>query len=747
MASTSVDRQSSGARSAPLTFISAASREGLPLKLILCLALAVVTFVCYWPVRENGFIRLDDQEYLTQNPNVNAGLTWSGVAWAFATGHACNWHPLTWLSHMLDCQLFGLNPAGHHLSNLLFHVANSVLLFVLLQRMTRSVWRSGLVAALFALHPTHVESVAWAAERKDVLSTLFFLLTLLTYIRYVRLSSWAHADAPTSIGGAAKHSGDPAFSFDRFCLYRPWLFYSLALVLFALGLMSKPMVVTLPFILLLLDYWPLERWDMSNFRDQVPKLVRLVGEKIPFFLLALAGSVITFLVQDAGGATYSMDRIPLSMRLANAATAYVRYLGKLFWPSDLSVFYPYREHWPVTFIVGSILLLILVSAVCLVWGRRERYLLPGWLWFLGTLVPTIGIVQVGSQSMADRYLYLPSIGLFVLVAWGLATLVKNRVIAARLVCLATPAAVAVLFFCSTAQVKCWQSDEKLFRHALEVTQDNYLAYVHLADASDSAGRRNEALNFCLEALRVRPRFAEGHYNAGTYLLELGRMDVAITHLREAVAIDPKFAPAHANLGKALLTRGEVADAITQFSEATELEPESAEAHYRLGTALLAASKPSQAITELSRSLALNPADPEAHMNLGIAIASQGKTAEATVHFSNAVHRAPHHPRARLNLGLALLNQGRPTEAVTQFEVALRLSPRDVNAHYQIALALVQSGRRADAVAHCREALRLAPDFSPAAAELARLEAPALAQAPCPSAEAAVTPLASGQGTN
>ncbi|HEV2394357.1 MAG TPA: hypothetical protein VG146_18565, partial [Verrucomicrobiae bacterium] len=428
------------------------SKENRPLGLV-CLLLAFITVACYWPITRNGFVLFDDPRYIYQNPHVKAGLTWAGVAWAFTTGYASNWHPLTWISHMLDCQIFGISPGGHHFTNLLLHAINSVLLFLLLRQMTGAFWRSAFVAALFAWHPLHVESVAWAAERKDVLSTLFFLLTLWAYHKYctppvsIRApASWTApvlwrfitppaTDTPSTVAALPAKSGRGLPQSKTFGVASRW--YLLALLLFSLGLMSKPMLVTLPCVLLLLDFWPLNRLRTaaqgnagvspagsggvsppSQHRYFPDGLWPLVREKIPFFLLSFAASVVTFLVQRGGGAVSSLVTVPFSLRVSNALLAYVRYISKTLVPVDLSVFYPLPEHWPILAVAGAGLLLLVWSILFFRWSGRYPYLLVGWLWFLGTLVPTIGLVQVGSQSMADRYIYIPSIGLFLMIAWG-----------------------------------------------------------------------------------------------------------------------------------------------------------------------------------------------------------------------------------------------------------------------------------------------------------------------------------------
>jgi hypothetical protein len=445
--------------------------------LVIGLGLLAAIGVVYWPVRHFEFINFDDDVYVWANPEVQNGLTLRGLAWAFTTGHAGNWHPLTWLSHMLDCQLFGVNAGAHHLVNVLFHAANTLLLFGVLKRMTGARWRSALVAALFALHPLHVESVAWVAERKDVLSTCFWLLTLWAYVRYVQKPEIHYSTAALR----------PLTSWN----------YWLALVFFVCGLMSKPMVVTLPLVLLLLDYWPLNRvagckLPAASSDPERSTLLALVWEKVPFLALAGVSCGLTLWVQQRGGAVASVESLPLGLRTGNAVVAYVRYLGHAFWPGGLAVFYPYQA-WSLPTVVGAGVLLAGVTGVVVWRGRSERHLLVGWLWYLATLIPVIGLVQVGGQSLADRYTYVPLIGMFVLVAWGMPrSLTQPRL--GKLAMIA--AASAVLCACavlSWVQVHHWRDSETLFRYALKVTTGSAQAHNNLGVALAAQGKLAEAV--------------------------------------------------------------------------------------------------------------------------------------------------------------------------------------------------------------------------------------------------------------
>ncbi|MGD0253772.1 MAG: tetratricopeptide repeat protein, partial [Verrucomicrobiota bacterium] len=448
------------------------------------LLLALVTLLVYLPVCRYNFVNYDDGDYVTENQVVQNGLTWAGVEWAFTTWHAGNWHPLTWLSHMLDCELFGLNPGAHHLVNVLFHAANVVLLFALLLRMTNSLWPGAFVAALFAWHPLHVESVAWISERKDVLSTFFALLTLLAYVRHaksVACDEW-------QMTGTAETTGTPNLS--RFARH-PSLFYWLALIFFTLGLMSKPMLVTLPFVMLLLDLWPLKR--VTSDKWQVAGVLRLALEKWPFFLLTAISCVVTFFAQRGGDAVVSLAKVSLRYRLENAPVAAVRYLLKMIRPADLAVIYPMPDKIPALAVAAAVTALILISAVAWLVRRRSPYLLVGWLWFLGTLVPVIGLVQVGGAALADRYTYLPSIGLFIAAAFGLRDLADRFRFLKIPVAVAASLMLAGCLMLTENQLRCWRDSQTLFAHAVAVTKDNDIAHINLGVALEQQGKLDEAL--------------------------------------------------------------------------------------------------------------------------------------------------------------------------------------------------------------------------------------------------------------
>jgi tetratricopeptide (TPR) repeat protein len=520
----------------------------------ICLVLVLGTLFLYWPVARHEFVALDDNLYVTANPQVQAGLTWAGVSWAFQNTMAYNWHPLTWLSHMMDWQMFGPGPAGPHLVNVFFHIANVLLLFAWLDGATGAVWHSAFVAALFAWHPLHVESVAWVAERKDVLSAFFWLLALLAYTRYAALSK-AQSPKPKAV------------------------FYALVLFLFACGLMSKPMVVTLPFVLLLADFWPLGR--MADAECGMRNFKFLLVEKIPFLLLALAASAVNYVAQKAGGAAWSADLLPLRIRLANALVSYVRYLSKTFWPADLAVIYPYQKHWPPWFVLAAAALLLIWSATVVLRTRQNPFLFFGWFYFAGTLVPAIGLVQVGPQAMADRYMYLPSIGLFVLIVWGMDELLARQPRRKEIAALAGTAALGACLITASLQLQYWQNSVKLFLHAVETTTDNYTADAYLGGALENAGLADAALPFYAESVRIAPKFAISQWDLGMALLRKGRAGEAAEHLAVASQLTPGDAVIHCYYGKALAAAGKLDEARAQFTGALRLKPGYTEAQAAL----------------------------------------------------------------------------------------------------------------------------------------------------------------------
>jgi tetratricopeptide (TPR) repeat protein len=569
--------------------------------------LALITLLVYLPASRDGFVNYDDQDYVTENSVVQKGLTWTGIKWAFTTGHASNWHPLTWLSHMTDCELFGLNPGAHHLVNVLFHTANVVLLFLLLLRLTGELWPGAFVAALFAWHPLHVESVAWISERKDVLSTFFALLTLLAYTRYAQKRSRVEgreSRAKSSVPaldprppGAAKRSEDGST-----------LDYSLALFCFALGLMSKPMLVTLPFVMLLLDYWPLKR--VTSDQWQLSKVSRLVLEKWPFFLLAAVSCVATFLVQSqrSGDAVASLELVPLHYRFCNALVSYGLYLLKMVWPVGLAVFYPLPGHltWLLMAAMTSAVALVIISSFVWRVGRAHAYLPVGWLWFLGTLVPVIGLVQVGSAAMADRYTYFPLVGVFIVVAFGVRDLVRRFQFPKAAVAAAAALILATCLILAENQLRFWHDSETLFAHALVVTKNNHVAHINLGVALEQNGKSSEALAEYRVAEELAPELYHIHNNLGNLLDNLGHPNEALVEYRKAVLLNPSRPSLHNSAGTVLAELGRFDEAMSQFKEAAQLDPTYPWAHLEIGKLRLKQGRDAEAIDELRAALRIDP---------------------------------------------------------------------------------------------------------------------------------------------
>jgi Flp pilus assembly protein TadD len=613
-------------------------------KTFICLLLITVTLAVFWQVSNYEFVNFDDDDYVSENPHVQSVLSRQAIIWTFTATDTANWHPLTWISLMLDYQLYGLNPAGYHLTNLLLHSANTILLFLVLLGMTGSRWRSAFVAALFALHPLHVESVAWVAERKDVLSTMFWMLTLWAYLAY------------TKRPGVKR--------------------YLLIILTFALGLMAKPMLVTLPFVLLLLDYWPLKRIELGQGGSGLPaasqsstltekpgaQAFRLLLEKTPFFVLAAVSSVVTFVVQKTGGAVGALEIYPVKIRVANALVSYVSYMVKMIWPQNLAVFYPHPgQSLPMWQAAAAGLLLLLISIAVIRAGRRQPYLAVGWLWYLGTLVPVIGLVQVGAQARADRYTYVPLIGLFIIITWGVSKLLAQYRF--RKTVLASLAAIVlvILMLVSKRQVRHWQNSLTLFQQAVEVTADNYVAHDSIGNALAQRGMLEQAIVHYQEALRIKPNLVNTHNNLGVALLRQGEINKAMAQYHQALLLKPDSAETHNNLGVALFTVGQLDQAIDHYRTAIKLDPNFSKAYNNLGNALARKGKLDEAISHYSRALELKADYPEAHNNLGVALAQQEKLHEAIAHFEKALQFKPDYAQARSNLDNAMALLAQTTE--------------------------------------------------------------------------------------
>lgn len=593
------------------------------MKIAICIFLAVSTFAVYSQVQDHEFINYDDDKYVTNNEYVKAGFTRDSVGWALTTSYNSNWHPMTWLSHMLDAQLFGPNSKGHHLTNLLFHIANVLLLFLVLLRMTGALWQSGFVAALFALHPLNVESVAWVAERKNVLSTFFWLLTMWAYIRYAQKTNLKR--------------------------------YSLVILFFAMGLMSKPMLVTLPFVLLLLDYWPLRRLQS----DRRTAISRLVYEKIPLLVL-VAGSVVTTLtVQKMGGALGSLNAFPIQERVINALVSYWLYLQKMIWPGGLAIFYAHPENtlsvWKG---LATAALLALVTTAAIRLARRAPYFAVGWFWYLGTLIPVIQLVQTGSIAMADRYAYVPLIGIFIIIAWGLPELLAKWRLRSRILTIAAGIWISTLMLMTWNQVSHWKNSITIFSHAIEVTDIEYpdflLAHNNLANALLAEGRTGKAISHYKMAINLMPDYAVNHSHLANALFAEQKTEEAISHFKMAIELMPDYAIAHNNLGTVLLAEQKTEEAISHYKTAVKLLPDYATAHYNLGFALMKEKKTGEAIFHFKMAIQLEPNNTNAHSNLGNALLAEQKTKEAISHYKIAINLKPDNPLVLQNFKMALL---------------------------------------------------------------------------------------------
>lgn len=517
---------------------------------IICCLLFTATLFVYIPVVNYDFINYDDVQYITENIHVKHGMTADSIKWAFFSFHASNWHPVTWLSHMLDCQLYGLDPGKHHATNLLFHVLNTILLFFIFFKTTTQKWPSAFIAAFFALHPMHVESVAWIAERKDVLSTFFMMLTILTYIFYAKS--------------------------------RRRVTYWSAMTFFALGIMSKPMIVTLPFLLMLFDYWPLKRMNDLKMYPRYRILSSLIIEKIPFFILSMLSSYITVIAQAKGGAVSSLDVLPLPERFCNAFISYFKYIIKMVYPFNLSIFYPYapKIDWPFFYI--SLLFLIFVSAAIIWFFKKIPWLFVGWFWYMGTLVPVIGIVQVGAQSIADRYTYIPFIGLFLIMGFG-AQFVFDKLKYGNFFAYSSLLATAIFFmFAARFYVKNWCDSISIFQHSICVTKNNYIAYGNLGDALMKEKRILEAKDCFSEAIKIKPSYFNGHFNVGVCHMALDENEEAIKSFFRAVSIKPDFALAYYNIGSIYLKQKEYSKSLKYLGKAIMLTPDNARAYYKVG---------------------------------------------------------------------------------------------------------------------------------------------------------------------
>jgi len=585
--------------------------------LIVCLILSLLILAVYWQVTGFEFVNYDDVMYITENSHVKSGLTLKNLVWSFGFSHEVltHWHPLTWISHILDFQLYGLKPGMHHLTSLIIHLVNSILVFLVFQRMTVELWKSAFVAALFALHPINVDSVAWVAERKNVLSTFFWMLTLMTYTRY---------------------SERPGLSR-----------YLLTCASFTLGLLAKPMLVTLPFVLIIMDYWPLKRFRLPEFSV----ISRLVIEKIPLFIISGISIYIYFLSQRGSIASTALR--PMSLRIANALVSYVSYIEKMIWPQHLAVHYPFPHMVPLWKATGSGTLLLLVSLWVFIVIKRKPYLAVGWLWFIGTLFPVIGLVQTGLwPAMADRWAYVPLIGLFIIIVWGSPELLsKWRHKKTGLTVMGTTI-LSILTLTSWLQARHWANSITLFEHAVQATANNCLARFNLGIALANRGRTTEAIEHFSHALMIEPDNAGAHNHLALALLDQGRITESIEHFSRALRINPKYTDALNGLGLALGKKGQMSEAIECFSHALRIKPDYEEAQNNLGVALQKEGRLNEAVEHYYTALNLNPNNFYSHFNLGVCLTDLGRYKDAISHFNVALKINPGSSQARMALETA-----------------------------------------------------------------------------------------------
>ena len=646
------------------------------------MALVLAVGVLYAPVAHFAFVSFDDPEYVARNPHVQTGVGWAGVVWAFTAAHAANWHPLTWLSHMVDWSLYGTWAGGHHLTSVTLHALSAVVLLLALVRLTGAPWESAAAASVFALHPLRVESVAWVSERKDVLAALGWVTAMVAYAGFVeRRSLTAYLGVATC---------------------------------FVLGLLAKPMVVTLPFALVLLDLWPLQRVRREGWR-------RLLVEKLPLFGLAALMAWVTYRVQSGAGAVASLAHESLEERVGNAILAYASYLGHALWPFGLAVFYPQAAVTPWDRVVVATGGLVAMTGVAIWQWPRRPYLLVGWLWFVGTLVPVIGLVQAGDQAMADRFTYLPSIGLALIAAWGLGDIARRSAARRRLV--TAGIAIVLLGWCiqTRAQVETWRDSRTLYAHALAVTTRNHLAHGNLGLLLLDDGRVDEAMTHFAAAVEARPTSPKAHVNLGVGLATLGRHAEALREYERAVQLDPRLPVAQYNLGLELVEVGRVDEALVHYEEAIRLDPEYASPHVNLGLVLATRGQLDEAITHYRRALVLDPTLAAAYNDLAVALERQGHIADALDAYRAAVRARPDDPRSRFNLGAVLLGQGMAGEAVPQYRELVRIDPQNPEGHAGLGEALAATGDDVGALAAFRQALERRPDWRDVQARVGELE--------------------------
>ena len=668
--------------------------------ILITAALLLLTFAGYMNVQNYEFINFDDDLYVTENQIVKTGLSFNGLSWAFGFNGGGYYQPLTWLSHMLDCEIYGLDPAGHHLTNLVIHLANVLLLFWALYRMTDSIYKSCLAAALFALHPLNVDSVAWIAERKNLLSTLCLMLSLLAYHWYTKQPKPGR--------------------------------YVLTITVFALGLMVKPMLVTFPFVLLLLDFWPLGRLKLgkqktiammdpplrADSKPAVP-IYRLCIEKLPFLALALGAVWLSVASLQRFNNMVATDTVPMALRFANAVVSYLSYIGKMLWPFNLAVYYPFPDSVPLWQTAGCLVLLAAATGYCLFHIERKPYLAVGWFWFLGTLVPVAGIVQSGLwPEMADRWAYVPLIGLYIVIAWGIPGALQNWRFAVPVMTVAALAVIGSLFFITRAQLNHWENSRTLFEHALRVTTANAVAHNNLGNALLEEGQTDTALNHFEVAITLEPRYAGARNNMGNALMALGRVGEAVSYYRDSIHIDPFAAQAHNNLAVALTKESRLDEAFRHLQEALRLKPDYADAYNNLGAVYGKKAQVQKAAKFYLKAIRLRPDFSEAYNNLGLLLWNAGRLKEAGHYFSQAAKLDPDYLAARQNLVKVQSALDDFNKQAAELRSQIQQSPNDPGLYLKLGDHYKSQDQLSESLKQYQLALQIRPGFAPAQQQMA-----------------------------
>ena len=644
------------------------------------------TLAVYWRVLYSDFTNFDDTIYVTENRYVNTGFTIESIQWAFTVGKIAYWHPLTWLSHILDCQLYGLRPGLHHLTSLIIHIANSLLLFAVFRRMTGAVWRSAFVAAIFALHPINVDSVAWIAERKSVLSTLFWLLTIWAYVGYTQRSG----------------------------VWR----YLIALLFFAMGLLAKPMLVTLPFVMFILDYWPLVRLRFGRpsgerGRETVP-VSHLVWEKVPFFVLSAVSVYLSYLSARRLGITVSTEFVPIKLRIANALVSYLGYIGKVICPRKLAVFYPYPVQIATWQSIGALVILVCITIVALLPVRRKPYLGVGWLWYVGTLLPVIGLVQAGLwPAMADRWAYVPLIGIAIIAAWGAGDIAEKLHLRRAILFFVAGGCLSALMALTWLQVGHWRNSSTLFTRALDVTSGNYIAYLNLGNVFLKEKKVDEAIQHYSKAIEIHRDYDDAHYNLGIAFGLQGKYGEAIEEYKIVLKLKEDYWKARFHLADALAKIGQFDEAISHYQKVIGLHPDDTEVYNNFALALIKKGRTSEAIEYYNKALAINPDSVEVLTNLGNAFLDRKEFAQAIAQFKKALSLNPDFAEGCYNLANALRQTGQADEAAAYYQKALQLNPDNIDAYYGLGAVFAEQKKYDEAIVHLNKAIQLKPDFAQA----------------------------------